>query len=195
MDASEDPIDASVALAGRLLIAMPGIGDPRFERAVILMVSHSEDEAMGVAVNHPLDGLALATLLERLGVSTDVDAGRAVLVGGPVDRERGFVLHTDDYASVGGTIPVGEGLSMTATREVLEHMSGAPGGPRRAVLALGCAGWSPGQLEQEVRDNVWLIAEADEALIFDDDYGTKWARALAKIGVAADRLSSVAGSA
>ena len=195
MDASDDPIDASVALAGRLLIAMPGIGDPRFERAVILMVSHTEDEAMGVAVNRPLEGLALSTLLERLGVGAPVSGDRAVLVGGPVERERGFVLHTDDYAAAGGTVPVSEGLCMTATREVLEHMSGGPDGPRRAVLALGCAGWSPGQLEQELRENVWLIAEADEALVFDDEHDTKWVRALAKIGVSADRLSSMAGSA
>ena len=118
-----------------------------------------------------------------------------MLVGGPVDRERGFVLHTDDYATAGGTVAVGEGLSMTATREVLEHMGGGPDGPRRAVLALGCAGWGSGQLEQELRDNVWLVAEADESLVFDDDHAAKWARALAKIGVAADRLSSVAGSA
>ena len=195
MTASDDPIDASVALAGRLLIAMPGIDDPRFERAVILMVSHSEEEAMGVAVNNPVEGLPLSTLLERLGVNAQVAGDRAVLVGGPVDRERGFVVHTDDYATAVGTVPVSDGLSLTATREVLEHMGGAPDGPRRAVLALGCAGWSPGQLEQELRDNVWLVAEADEALIFDGEHETKWARALAKIGVAADRLSAAAGSA
>ncbi len=198
MDAPEDtdaPIDAAAALAGRLLIAMPGIGDPRFERAVILMVSHTDEEAMGVAVNHPLEGLPLTTLLERLGVSAPVQDGRPVLVGGPVERERGFVLHTDDYATAAGTVAVSEGFSMTATREVLEHMGGAPDGPRRAVLALGCAGWSPGQLEQELRDNVWLVAEADEALVFDGDHETKWARALAKIGVSAAHLSSVAGRA
>ena len=194
MDATDADFDPAAALAGRLLIAMPGIGDPRFERAVILMVSHSEDEAMGVTVNHPLEGLALSTLLERLGVKGRANSERSVLVGGPVERERGFVLHTDDYVTARGTVPVGEGLSMTPTREVLEHMD-APEGPRRAVLALGHAGWSPGQLEQELRDNVWLIAEPDEAIIFDDDHGTKWARALAKIGVAADRLSSVAGTA
>ena len=194
MDSPVADFDPSAALAGRLLIAMPGIGDPRFERAVILMVSHSEDEAMGVTVNHPLEGLALSTLLERLGVKARAASERSVLVGGPVERERGFVLHTDDYVTAGGTVPVGEGLSMTATREVLEHLD-APEGPRRAILALGHAGWSPGQLEQELRDNVWLIAEPDEAIIFDDDHDTKWSRALAKIGVAADRLSFVAGTA
>ena len=182
-------------LSGRILIAMPGIGDPRFERAVILMISHSEDEAMGIAVNRPVEGLSLATLLDRLGVSSTLNADRDVLIGGPVERERGFVVHTDDYATAGGTLPVGEGLSMTATREVLEAMGGGLGAPRQSVLALGHAGWGSGQLEQELRDNVWLIAEPDEALIFDDDHETKWSRALAKLGVAADRLSSIAGSA
>lgn len=191
-DPAPGPADT---LSGRLLIAMPGIGDPRFERAVILMVSHSEDEAMGIAVNRPVEGLSLSTLLAKLGVRSGGGGDRNVLIGGPVERERGFVLHTDDYTTEGGTLPVGEGLSMTATREVLEAMGGAQGGPRQSVLALGHAGWGSGQLEQELRENVWLIAEADEALIFDDDHETKWSRALAKLGVAPDRLSSIAGSA
>ena len=189
------PPAAAETLSGRLLIAMPGIGDPRFERAVILMVSHSEDEAMGIAVNRPMEGLALSTLLDKLGVSSSIIADQTVLIGGPMERERGFVLHTDDYTTAGGTLPVSDGLSMTATREVLEAMGGAQGGPRQAVLALGCAGWGSGQLEQELRDNVWLIVEPDEALVFDDDHETKWSRALAKLGVAPDRLSSMAGSA
>lgn len=187
--------DPAENLSGRLLIAMPGIGDPRFERAVILMVSHSEEEAMGIAVNRPVEGLSLSSLLEKLGVRSTINADHTVLIGGPVEQERGFVLHTDDYTTAGGTLPVTEGLSMTATREVLEAMGGAAGGPRQSVLALGCAGWGSGQLEQELRDNVWLIAEPDEALVFDDDHETKWARALAKLGVAPDRLSSLAGSA
>lgn len=197
-DDAANTADAAPAdtLSGRLLIAMPGIGDPRFERAVILMVSHTEEEAMGIAVNRPVEGLSLATLLERLGVRSTIEVDRNVLIGGPVERERGYVLHTDDYTTSAGTLPVGDGLSMTATREVLEAMGGAEGGaPRQSVLALGHAGWGSGQLEQELRDNVWLIAEADEALVFDDDHETKWSRALAKLGVAPDRLSSIAGSA
>ena len=195
-DAGPPAAAAADTLSGRLLIAMPGIGDPRFERAVILMVSHSQDEAMGIAVNRPMQGLSLATLLDKLGVRSSIDADREVLIGGPVERERGFVLHTDDYTTAEGTLPVGEGLSMTATREVLEAMGGAEGGgPRQSVLALGCAGWGSGQLEQELRDNVWLIAEPDEALVFDDAHETKWSRALAKLGVSAGRLSSIAGSA
>ena len=183
-------------LSGRLLVAMPGIGDPRFERAVILMVSHSADEAMGIAVNRPVSGLSLPSLLDKLGVRSQiVIPERAVLMGGPVERERGFVLHTDDYQTNEATLRVGEGLAMTATREVLDAIGNPTRRPRQSVLALGCAGWSSGQLEQELRDNVWLIADADEALVFDDDHETKWSRALAKLGVAPDRLSGMAGRA
>jgi putative transcriptional regulator len=183
-------------LAGRMLIAMPGIGDPRFERAVILMVAHSADEAMGIAVNRPLDGMTLPDLLERLGVVSQIHIPpQAVLVGGPVERERGFVLHTDDFSSEDSTRAVTEGVALTATREILDAIGDAARRPRHAVLALGFADWSGGQLEQELRENVWLTCDADEALIFDSDYDTKWARALAKLGVSADRLSSTAGSA
>lgn len=188
--------DAPETLSGRLLVAMPGIGDPRFERAVILMISHSADEAMGIALNRPVEGLSLPSLLEKLGVRSQIlIPDRAVLIGGPVERERGFVLHTDDYSTTEGTLSVGDGIAMTATREVLDAMGDAQRRPRQSVLALGCAGWGSGQLEQELRDNVWLIADCDEALVFDDEHETKWSRALAKIGVAPDRLSAVAGSA
>lgn len=184
------------SLAGQMLIAMPGIGDPRFERAVILMVAHSADEAMGIAVNRPMEGLQLPELLERLGVKSQIlIPSQAVLVGGPVERERGFVLHTDDYKTQDSTRPVGEGVALTATREVLDAMGDAIRRPRHSVLALGFADWSGGQLEQELRDNVWLTCEADEALIFDGDHETKWARALAKLGVTADRLCATAGRA
>ena len=183
-------------LAGRLLIAMPGIGDPRFERAVILMCAHSSENAMGVTVNHPLDGLSLGELLERLGVQRKASAmPQAVLAGGPVDRERGFVIHTADYATTDSTLPVNEEISLTPTREVLEAMADAERRPRQSILALGCATWGAGQLEQELRDNVWLACEADESLVFDEAHDTKWVRALAKIGVRADHLSAQAGNA
>lgn len=179
-----------------MLIAMPGIGDPRFERSVILMCAHSPFAAMGVAVNRPLEGLSLPELLEKLGVAMKAPpADQPVLAGGPVDRERGFVLHTSDFATADSTLPVTEGISLTPTREVLEAMADDSRRPRCAVLALGCAEWSAGQLEQEIRESVWLSCDADEALIFDDDHETKWARALAKIGVRADQLSTQAGRA
>ena len=184
------------SLAGRVLVAMPGIGAPRFQRTVILMCAHSPDYAMGIAIKRPLEGLSLPDLLDRLGVPSRIEVPeKPVLVGGPVERERGFVVHTDDYTAPDATLPVGDGISLTATRDVLEAMAGQGEGPRCAILALGCAGWSPGQLEREIKENVWLTCDADEDLIFDDEHDTKWARALAKMGVSAGHLSGQAGRA
>ena len=184
------------SLGGRLLVAMPGIGDPRFERSVILLTSHSADEATGIAVNRPLKGMSLPDLLKRLGVRSQiVIPEQAVLIGGPVERERGYVVHTDDYLSAESTLTVGDGLALTATREVLDAMGDALRRPRRSVLALGCAEWSSGQLEDELRENVWLIADADPELVFGEDHATKWERALAQLGVSAAQLSGVAGHA
>jgi putative transcriptional regulator len=181
--------------SGQLLIAMPGISDPRFERALILVCAHDPDHAMGLALNRPVEGLTVPELLARLDVKSEIQAPPdLVLMGGPVERERGFVLHTDDYQAE-YSIEVVEGLTLTATRDVLEAMAGGEGHPRRAILALGYAGWGAGQLENEIKDNVWLTCEADEALIFDGDHERKWARALAKLGVDPERLSAVAGRA
>ena len=183
-------------LTGRMLIAMPGIDDPRFERAVILMCAHDHDCAMGLAVNRPFDGLSTADLLRRLGMEPDEALeDSSVLIGGPVDLERGFVLHTDDYSCPGSSLPIGNGLAWTATRDALEAMADFSRRPRRALLALGYAGWSGGQLERELQDNVWLICDPDEALLFDEDHELKWTRALAKIGVSAAQLSNQAGRA
>jgi putative transcriptional regulator len=191
-----DDEDAGESLAGAVLIAMPGIGDPRFERAVIFVCAHGEDHAMGLTLNRPLEGLTVADLLDRLGVDGDqAPPAQPVLFGGPVERERGFVLHTDDYESEQGTIAVREGVSLTATRDVLQAMASSTSRPRRALLALGYAGWGPGQLEQELRENVWLTCEPDEILLFGGDHDHKWASALAKIGVSAGSLSSLSGSA
>jgi putative transcriptional regulator len=183
-------------LVGRLLIAMPGIEDPRFERAVVLMCAHGPDHAMGLTVNRPVEGLTVAELFQRLGVPTSAALGEEmVLFGGPVDRERGFVVHTDDYMCLGSSLPITDGLAWTATREVLEAMGDRGRRPRRSVLALGYAGWGAGQVERELQDNVWLICEPDEELLFGADHDLKWTQALAKIGVSADRLSGQAGRA
>ena len=184
-------------LGGRLLIAMPSIGDPRFERTVILMCVHNAESAMGLVLNNPVEGLSVADLLDRLSINSTSGSrlGQLVLAGGPVERERGFVLHTDDFATVDATMPVAEGVSLTPTREVLEAMGDPARRPRRSALALGCAAWGAGQLEQEIRDSAWLSCDADEELVFDDHYDTKWVRALAKIGVTVDHLSSQAGRA
>ena len=185
----------SAFLSGQLLIAMPGIGDPRFERSLILVCAHDESHAMGITLNRPVEGLTLPDLLERLEIRTTgaIDAD-PVLIGGPVEVERGFVLHTADYHAE-YSLDVDGGLALTTTREVLEAMGGSSGHPRRAILALGYSGWGAGQLEREIRENVWLTVEADEALVFDDAHETKWTRALGKLGVDPQFLSSEAGRA
>ena len=183
-------------LSGKMLIAMPGIGDPRFERALVLICAHDEGHAMGIAVNRPVEGLTLPDLLGRLDVKPSIEIpAELVLLGGPVDRERGFVLHTDDYTAGEHSLHVGGGVALTATREVLEAIAGHGDPPRRSTLALGYAGWGPGQLERELRDNVWLTCEPDDTLIFGADHAHKWSQALSKIGVDPRLLSSAAGRA
>jgi len=181
--------------SGQLLIAMPGISDPRFERALILVCAHDEAHAMGVAVNRPVEGLTFPDLLARLDIkSSIVLPPDLVLMGGPVERERGFVVHTADYMGE-HTLDVGEGLALTATREVLEAIANRDHQPRRSFLALGYAGWGAGQLEDEIKENVWLTCQPDDELVFGAEYERKWSQALGKIGVDPDRLSSVAGRA
>jgi putative transcriptional regulator len=189
-------MEGSGFLSGQMLIAMPGIGDPRFERAVLLVCAHDEAHAMGIAVNRPVDGLTVPDLLKRLEVKSAIEIPPdLVLMGGPVETDRGFVLHTTDYNAGDHSVPIGGDVALTATREVLEAMAGVGAAPRRARLALGYAGWGPGQLEREIRQNVWLTCDSDEALVFDDDHTHKWSRALAKLGVDADRLSAASGNA
>jgi putative transcriptional regulator len=183
-------------LVGRVLIAMPGIDDPRFERALILMCAHGGDHAMGLTLNRPVEGLTVPDLLRRLNVETSIILpDDPVLFGGPVDRERGFVVHTDDYSCAQSTMPISDGLAWTATREVLQAMGDRARRPRKSLLALGYAGWGPGQVERELQENVWLTCDPDEELLFGADHELKWSQALAKIGVAAARLSGQAGRA
>jgi putative transcriptional regulator len=183
-------------LTGRLLVAMPGIGDPRFDRAVIFVCAHNAEHAMGLAVNRPVAGLSVGSVLKRLKIESSIALPEdLVLMGGPVERDRGFVLHTDDYVCPTSSVAVIPGVSLTATPEVLHAIAGHNSRPRRSVLALGYAGWGAGQLEQEIIGNTWLTCDADEDLIFDADHGRKWHRALAKIGVTPGRLSSIAGQA
>jgi len=187
--------DAS-SLIGRLLVAMPGIGDPRFEHAVILICAHGPDHAMGLRLDRPAPGVDLKTVLDKLDApAPEQSIGRAVLMGGPVERERGFVLHTDDWMIGDDSLAFGDGLAMTGTREALAAMTDAVSGPRRSALLLGYAGWGEGQLEDELAENVWLTAEADLDLIFDTDHPSKWTRALALMGVDAAMLSSQGGRA
>jgi len=182
-------------LTGQLLIAMPGIGDPRFERSLILICAHDARHAMGIAVNRPVEGLTVPDVLQRLDIETaDSLDEDAVLLGGPVEVERGFVVHTDDYRT-DHSLDVEGGFTLTTTRDVLEAMGSHNAHPRLSLLALGYAGWGAGQLEYELRENVWLTVEADEALVFDDDYETKWNRALAKLRIDPKFLSAEGGRA
>lgn len=183
-------------LVGRMLIAMPTIGDSRFEQAVIFVCAHTADHAMGLTVNHPVEGLTVPDLLEKLNIKAEIELpDDLVLIGGPVESERGFVLHTDDYVCPHSSIAVGDGLKLTATREVLEAMGSQDRRPRRSMLALGYAGWGAGQLEHEIRENVWLVCDPDEDLLFSEDHAGKWRRALGKIGVNLHHLSGEAGRA
>lgn len=183
-------------LSGRLLIAMPGIEDSRFEQALILVCAHTPEHAMGITLNRPLNGVTVPDLLGRLKVKTNIELPpQLVLAGGPVERERGFVLHTPDFRAPDSTMPVIDGISLTATRDVLQAMGDVAARPRRSTLALGYAGWGEGQLEREIRENVWLTCDPDEALVFGDDHEAKWERALAKLGVSAGAISSQSGRA
>ena len=179
-------------LTGQLLIAMPSMSDPRFERTVIYMCAHSEEGAMGLVVNKSMNSLSFSDLLEQLGVE-DSDAWMPILSGGPVETGRGFVLHTDDYDRE-GTMAVADDIRLTATIDVLKAIATGDG-PRARLLALGYAGWAPGQLEGEIQANGWLTAPADHDILFDDALESKWSRAIAKLGVDAAMLSSFAGRA
>jgi putative transcriptional regulator len=183
-------------LAGRMLIAMPGIEDPRFERAVLMVCAHDDQHAMALAVNRPVEGLTVPSLLTRLGVKQTIEvAPDFVLLGGPVSPERGFVLHTNDYICEQSSQSVGDGIALTTTLPVLEAMASHNRRPRRAILTLGYAGWGAGQLESEIREGVWLTCDADDELLFGDDHEHKWSMALAKMGIGAEVLSAQTGRA
>lgn len=182
-------------LTGKLLIAMPGMGDPRFERSVIFLCSHGEDGAMGLIVNKRAD-LNVATLLEQLEIpATSASAARApVRLGGPVEMARGFVLHTPDYAGKLQSLKVSDAFTMTATLDILEDIA-RDNGPARATLMLGYSGWGPGQLEAEIADNGWLTADADPDIVFGSRDDGKWEAALKSLGIDALLLSASAGHA
>lgn len=184
------------SLAGKMLIAMPGIGDSRFERSVIVMCMHTPEAAMGLVVNKVKDEITLGDVLEHLGVQApDPVAQRKVLEGGPVKPDRGYVLHSPDFDAGEATQIVSPDLSLTATRDVLEALSdnGAP--PARYVLALGYAGWSAGQLESELHKNVWLVAELERGIVFDEAHEKKWTRAIRSLGIDPSMLTGESGRA
>ena len=181
-------------LAGQLIIAMPAMRDPRFEKTVIYMCAHNDDGAMGLVVNRALESLTFPDMLEQLGIDP-VGAGEKINVhfGGPVESGRGFVLHSRDYLQE-ATMIVDHDVALTATVDILKAIAGDDG-PRRSLLALGYAGWGPGQLDIEIKSNGWLHVAADSDLVFGPDLDAKWGQAMDKIGIDPRMLSEDAGHA
>jgi putative transcriptional regulator len=190
----EPPPVASEFLTGQLLIAMPTMEDPRFAQSVIYLCAHTPEGAMGLVLNRPLQRPKFDDLLRQLEVAPVPPARRIQLcAGGPMDNARGFVLHTADWTGE-GSLKVNEGLALTASLDVLKAIAEG-NGPREGLLALGYAGWGPGQLDAEIQQNAWLSVPADETIVFDDGHETKWRRALAKLNIDPLLLSGAAGHA
>ena len=184
------------AMNGRILMAMPHMADARFYRSVIYVCFHNPQGAFGLVINKPAEQLTFPLLLQQLSITpeADVPLEQPILLGGPVEIGRGFVLHSSDYASESATMRVSDDISLTATVDALKAMT-APQPPRRALFALGYAGWGAGQLEAEIQANGWLHGEADPELIFDFDLASKYERALSQLGVNVANLSATSGSA
>jgi putative transcriptional regulator len=171
------------------LVAMPQMGDPRFERTVIYLCAHTAEGAMGIVINRALEDVHLPDLLRQLNIpATRTSDGIQVHFGGPVETGQGFILHSADYVQ-DSTLMVGGSVGLTATLDILKDIARGAG-PHHSLLALGYAGWGAGQLESEIQANGWLTVPADERLLFDHDLETKWERALAKIGVDITLLAS-----
>ena len=191
---SRDTPDDALWLTGQLLIAMPAMEDPRFAQSVIYVCAHTAEGAMGLVLNRPIQRPSFDDLLKQLEVAPAPPARRISLCqGGPVDNARGFVLHTSDWTGE-GSLKVNESLALTASLDVLKAIAEG-GGPRAGLLALGYAGWGPGQLDAEIQQNAWLSVPADETLVFDDEHETKWRRALAVLHIDPLLLSGAAGHA
>jgi len=189
-------------LDGQVLVAMPTMQDERFSRSVIYLCAHSSEGAMGIIVNQPAPDIRFSDLLVQLDVVPGEglielpqhDSAVRVLKGGPVETQRGFVLHSADYFVKDSTLPINGGICLTATLDILKAIANGSG-PENAVLALGYAGWAPGQLESEIQANGWLNCDADSALIFGTDAEHKYDLAMKKIGIDPAKLSSAAGHA
>ena len=183
-----------IYLPGQLLIAMPSMTDPRFEKSVIYMCAHNADGAMGLVINRAIDSLTFPELLEQL----EIDSGSGgdqirVLFGGPVEQARGFVLHSPDYLQ-DASLVVDDNVVLTATIDILRAIANGTG-PNNCLLALGYAGWGAGQLDSEIKSNGWLSVDADEELVFGCNLDEKWERAMTKIGIDPRMLSDAAGHA
>src|SRR5882724_1162207 len=187
-------------LDGQMLIAMPTMRDERFARSLIYVCAHSSEGAMGIVVNQPAENIKFPDLLVQLevipaqAIVVPPKADVKVLKGGPVETGRGFVLHSADFFIENSTLPIDNGICLTATLDILKAIATGEG-PQSAVLALGYAGWAPGQLENEITENGWLNCDADSELIFGTDVERKYEKAMRKLGVELGQLSSEAGHA
>ncbi len=182
-------------LAGRLIIAGPAMGDKRFHGTVIYMCVHDSQQAMGIIINRPKPDLKLSSMLPHLNVNGPVTyEDTMVLYGGPVEPERGFVLHSRDYLDPDNSLPLSDTLALTTSKSVLKALTRA-NAPKKAVLALGYAGWDGGQLENELKHNSWLVAPVDEDIIFAGEPRHKWKQALNSLGITPEFLSASAGHA
>ena len=186
--------DDTLNLTGKFLIAMPGLGDPRFDSSVIYMCDHSENGAMGLIVNKPLRQGSFKALCDQLSIENTGNREIPILFGGPVETSRGFVLHSGDFSSELSTQEIGNGLYLTSTRDIIEALAEGQT-PIDAGLFMGYAGWGAGQIESELMRNGWLVSDADENLVLDTNHDDKWTAALNLIGIDAMMLSSDAGRA
>jgi putative transcriptional regulator len=181
-------------LTGKVLVAMPGMADPRFARSVVYVCSHGPSGAMGLVVNRLFGDADFPMLLEQLNIETSLQTPEIpVQFGGPVEMGRGFVLHSCDYLRE-ETTRIDDSVAITATIEIIEDIANAKG-PARALMVLGYAGWSEGQLEDELKSNGWLTVNADEDILFDPNLDSKWDRAMAKIGITPGMLCETQGNA
>lgn len=186
--------DTSGYLTGHVLVAMPQMEDPRFSRSVVYVCAHTADGAMGLVVNKLVDSVTFPDLLEQLNLDAESGGeGVGVHFGGPVETGRGFVLHSSDYLQ-DASLVIEDDVALTATVDVLKAIADGSG-PKSSLLALGYAGWAPGQLDEEIQANGWLSVEADSELIFGSQVDTKWERAMAKMGIDFSKLSGAAGHA
>lgn len=191
---TENISDNDDNFVGQVLLAMPAMSDPRFERSVIFVCAHNEDGAMGVVINKTLDSIDFRELLGQLDIPAN-EAARDIALhfGGPVENQRGFVLHSNDYRH-DDTLVVDDQVGLTATLDVLRDLAQGQG-PENSILALGYAGWGPGQLEAEFQDNAWLSVSASRELVFKVANSDKWERAFNSIGVDLSVLSGTSGRA
>lgn len=200
MEKSNVPPKSSMnSLAGKFLLAMPGMGDPRFHKAVVLVCAHDDNGAMGLVINNTLPGIGMAALLKQLNIVADNPAAEdsaldiPVMNGGPVENARGFILHSSEFRQA-DTIRISEDISVTGTIDALRAVA-AGNGPKEMIFILGYSGWTAGQLDQEIQDNAWLVFDADPAVIFDTRAEQKWDAVIRKMGIDPAMLSSNMGRA